>query len=210
MLGDSYNRVTVMADTPVLMVPTDLFRDGEQDELYHHAYTHLEQQAVMHFVLADMNAVAVFGIHKDLRTVLVDRYGDVRFMPVAAPVWRHLHQRSFTGTRQKLYAYFHDQHMEVFSFIQNRFRFCNTFEAQNADDALYYLLAAWKQTGLAADQDELHLAGQMPDDGELTEKARQFIKRVYNILPSGEFNRAQVTQIEGMPYDLITYYMKGR
>jgi hypothetical protein len=68
----------------------------------------------------------------------------------------------------------------------------------------------WKQLGFEADHDELHLVGDLPDDEALIDEARQFVKRVFCINPSGEFNRAPVTQIAGVPYDLMTLYVKGR
>lgn len=208
MLQADYGRVVVMVDAPVLLIPVDQFREDEQEELYRHAITSRESAVVMHYVLTDTNAVAVFGVGKDLCTVLTDRFGTVRFIPVTAPVWRHMHQRSFTGPRQKLYAYFHDGHMEMFAFKQNRFTFCNAFDVQAPDDALYYMLSVWKLLGMTAEQDELHLAGLLPDGEQLLEQARTFVKRVYHILPAGEFNRAQVTQVKGIPYDIVVYYMK--
>jgi hypothetical protein len=53
--------------------------------------------------------------------------------------------------------------------------------------------------------DELHLAGQSDD---MKERALQFVKRVFVSSPTGEFNRAPVTQIDGMPYDTMLVYLK--
>lgn len=210
MLSDEYQRVQVTVDSPVLMIPASQFDDRQQELCYYHAFTRQEQQTIMHAVLPDLHAVAVFSVWKDLCSVLADRFDDVRYMPAVASVWRHLHQRSFTGPRQKLYGYFHDHRLEAFSFVQNRFKFCNSYAVTNANDALYYLLAVWKQLGLEPGRDELHLCGDLPDGEELQAEAHRFIKRVFVINPTGEFNRAQVTQIPGIPYDLVTLYIKGR
>ena len=221
LLADDYTSVLVLVDSPVLMVPTEFFQEQDMETLFHHAFPSgqpLSQpgqdkstsHVVMHTVLPDLECVAVFSVHKDLRTVLSDRFGKVSFTPTPAPVWRHFHQRSFTGPRAKLYAYFHDRRMEVFNFSQNRFRFCNSFAANNTPDALYYLLAVWKQLSLVPEHDELYLAGELPDGEQLKTEAQRFLKRVYLINPAGEFNRAAITQIKGMPYDLMTLFVKGR
>ena len=209
MLQENYQRVTVLTDSPVLMMPADLFLDEEKGDIYRYTFTGQEMRHVTHSVLPQLNAVAVFSVLKDLRQVLTDRYDKVEFQPVAAPVWNHLHQKSFTGSRVKLYGSFHDHCMEVFSFAQNRFKFYNSYAATNPDDALYYLLAVWKQLGLEPYEDELHLSGTLPEREQLLEKVRQYVKHVFVSSPTGEFNRAQVTQIEGMPYDLMLYYLKG-
>jgi hypothetical protein len=100
--------------------------------------------------------------------------------------------------------------MEVFSYAQNRFKFCNSYAVNNPNDALYYLLAIWKQLTMDAEHDELHLVGDIVERDQLMEEAQKFVKRVFYINPSGEFNRASVTQIKGMPYDMMTLFVKGR
>ena len=62
---------------------------------------------------------------------------------------------------------------------------------------------------MAPDHDELYLVGDMPEQDVLLEETKKFVKRVFYINPSGEFNRAPVTQIEGMPYDLMVLFVKG-
>lgn len=210
ILQERYIHVLVMLDTPVLMIPLDLFREDEQSTLYQHSYSGHEQDEIANTILPDLNCAAVFSINHDIKLVLEDHFEHPCFTAAIAPVWRYLHQRSYMGVRAKLYAYFHDHRMEVFSYAQNRFKFCNSFETHDAHDALYYLLYAWKQLGLQAEQDELHIVGDITDQEWLTEEAQKYLKRVYVINPAGDFNRSAVTQIEGLPYDLMTLFIKGR
>lgn len=210
MLQTAYDRVLVMIDTPTLMTPIELFHEEEQRTLYLHSYEGHEQDEIAHTVLPDLNCVAIFSVNRDLKLVLDDHFTQPTFIAAIAPVWRYLHQRSYVGVREKLFAYFHDRHMEVFSYGQNRFKFCNTFEARDAHDALYFLLYTWKQISLQADRDEMHLVGDIYEQEWLTGELQKYIKRVYTINPSGDFNRSAVTQIEGMPYDLMTLFVKGR
>jgi len=209
LLTHSYHRVLVMVDSPVLMVPLPLFHEEEQEVLYRHAFSKVEHAIILSTILPYLNAVAVYAVAKDLRTVLADAFPHVTFVAALSPLWKHLHERSYTGQRQKLYGYFHEQRLDVMSFSQKRFKFYNSYYVTNVDDALYYLLAAWKQLGLAAEQDELFLAGHFEEKDLLTEKAKQFLKRVFYVNPAGEFNRAAITQFSDIPYDLVTLYMKG-
>jgi len=210
MLQEQYNYVITMVDSPILLTSTDQFQEEEQETTYRFTFTGQEQQSVIHYVVPDLNVVAIFSIHKDLRNVLVDRYGAaLRLQPIMVNIWNHLYKKSFTGPRQKLYGYFHDNQLDVFAFTQNRFKFSNTYTiSNNPNDGLFYLLSVWKQLAMDAGEDELHLSGMLPKREQLTEEARRFIKRVYITNPSGEFNRAQVTQIPDMPYDLMVYYLR--
>jgi hypothetical protein len=209
ILSRNYSSVLLMVDTPTAVIPLEFFNENQEELIFRHTYGSSNMATVMHYILPELNSVALFAIGKDLKTVITDHFKTVRFMPVVAPVWNHAHHRSYIGPKEKLYCYFHLHTMEVFAFRQNRFRFCNSFTVNNADDALYYLLSAWKQLAMAHEHDELHLCGEQTWGIELKEKAGQFLKRVYVINPIGEYNRAPVTQISGMPYDLMTLYVRG-
>lgn len=207
MLKDEYNKVVVLTDSPVLTIPVSLFNEEEQVKLYQHAFTQRELQLVTHAILPDLNAVAVFSVQKDLYQVLRDRFQQVNFQPLMSAVWHHMYQKSFTGQNQKLYGYFHDKKIEVFAFGQNRLKFQNVYNVSTTEDAVYFLLSAWKQLGLDAQSDELHLSGQMADKEELKTLLQKFLKRVFVSNPTGEFNRAPATLVEGMPYDMMLMYL---
>jgi hypothetical protein len=208
--GQGINSVLVLLDTPVLMVPVEQFEEAKMGELFGLTFPDRVQEKVMFNVLPDLNVVAVFGMNKDLSTVINDNFADVSVMSVMTPVWRHLHRRSFTGVHAKLYGYFHDQKLDIFAFQQNRFKFCNQFETNRVQDSLYFLLYVWNQMALNAAFDELHLMGDVPNKDALETELRKYLKKVYFINPSAEFNQAPVTQVKGMPFDLMIMFAKGR
>jgi hypothetical protein len=47
----------------------------------------------------------------------------------------------------------------------------------------------------------------MADKEELKELLQKFLKRVFVSNPTGEFNRAPATLVEGMPYDMMLMYL---
>lgn len=209
LLANGWQRAMALVDSPVLMMPVDEFNEAQKEALYRHAITGKHDEEVMSVVLPSLNAVAVYSVNKDLKLVIDDHFSDVRFTHVCAPVWNHLYRRSFTGVRMKLYAYFHDKRMDVFSFQQNRFKFTNSFDTDLVPDAVYFVLNVWKQLNFDTKRDELHLVGDLPEREELVQELRTFIQNVYIINPKAEFNRASITEISGLPYDLLTYFVKG-
>ena len=122
--------------------------------LYQHAFNSHNSDAILYRVQPELNAVAVFPINKDLKMVVEDNFKDVRFTPIMQPMWHYLHHRSFTGIHRKLYVYFHDKKLDIFGFEKNRFKFFNSFNAEHAKDALYFILYVWKQLGFNQMQDE--------------------------------------------------------
>lgn len=212
-------KALVLVDAPILLTPVELFEEQKMAEMYNHSFPRKEQEQVLYNVLPDLNAVAVFAVSKDLHTVLDDNFADLSIVAALSPVWRHLHRRSFTGARNKLYGYFHEHKLDIFSFQQNRFKFYNQFEAARAHDALYFLLYVWKQLLLSTEHDELHLVGDLfaaesssvqNEQQWLVDELRRYLQNVYVINPSAEFNRSPVTKISGMPFDLMTLFAKGR
>jgi hypothetical protein len=203
-------RVRVLIDSDVLMVPIEVFDESEKEQFHNHAFPRQEQDAVLYNVLPDLNAVAVFAMNKDLKLVLDDHFQHLALVSAMQPVWRHLHQRSFTGKRPKLYAYFHEKRLELFAFRQNRFRFCNSFMASRPKDAIYFICYVWQQLQLQSKYDELHLVGDIPTGEALSDELRQYVQNVLVINPAADFSQHPVTAIAGMPYDLQTFVVKGR
>ena len=207
----SPRRLQVLADLPSLLVPIEQFDEEDLDILFSHSFpVKLEKRRVLYNVLPDLKAVCLFAINKDLYGVINDHFEDVQLIHAVSPVWNYLHRRSFTGHRNKLYGYFHDKQLDIFSFQQNRFKFCNAFETSRANDSLYFLLYVWKQLNLQPEHDEMHLVGDIPEKDWLLDELRKYLQKAYVINPTAEFNRAPATLIKGMPFDLMTLFTKGR
>lgn len=207
LLQRGYKKVRAYLDTPLLIIPLEEFHEEDLETLYHHAFTGHENDCILHRVQPALNAVAVFAVNKDLKLVLEDHFSDVRFTPILQPVWNHLHQRSMTGVHNKLYGYFHDKRMDVFAFEKNRFKFFNSYNTNNVKDSMFYLLNVWNLLDMDQRKDELHLVGTLPEKDEFVTSIKEYIAKVSVINPTGEFNRAPITQIKGMTFDLMTLYI---
>ena len=210
LLSQESAKAQVLVDSPVLMTPVEVFEEKDMADHYHHAFPTSQQEVVLYNVLPDLNAVAVFSMNRDLKLVLDDHFPQLRIFAALSPVWRHLHQRSFTGAKNKLYGYFHDKCIDIFAFQQNRFKFCNQFDTNHVHDSLYFLLYVWKQLMFKAEDDELYIVGDIPEQEWLVSELKKYLQKPYVINPSADFNRAPATQIKGMPFDLMTLYTKGR
>ena len=81
---------------------------------------------------------------------------------------------------------------------------------KHGHDAAYFLLYVWNQLALNAEHDELHIVGDLPEAEWLVEELRKYVSKVYVINPQADFSNAPATLIQGMPYDLMTLYVKGR
>ena len=210
ILSQGFQRAQVLIDTPVMLIPLEEFDDEDSELLFRHTFTGHESDEIPNTVLPMQNAVAVYPINKDIKLVLTDHFSDIKILPLMQPVWNYMHKRSFTGVRKKLYAYFRGKQLDLFSFTQNRFTFCNSYDVMSHKDASYFILYVWKQLGLDNREDELYLSGNIPDREDLTTELKQYVQKIYAVNPTAEFNRAPITQIKGLPFDLMTLFLKGR
>ena len=208
LLQSGYKHLLAEIDTPVMLMPIDDFGTQDIETLYHHTYHRQGNEEILSSILPDLNAIAVFAINKDLKLVIDDHFKDIRIQPLMQSVWTHLYRRSYAGPRRKLYAYFHEKRMEVFSFQQNRFRFSNSYEATNEHDALYYLLYIWKLTGMDVEKDELYIVGDIPYQDWLIEKVKQHLKFCRVINQEVYFNNSQLAKRTEIPYDMKAIYLE--
>lgn len=207
LLRHDTHRAQVLVDSPMLLIPIEEYKEADIELLYMHSFPSTEGCVVMANILPDLNAVAIFAVNKDLKLVVDDHYDDVKFITMMRPVWGYLHRRSFIGNRRKLYAHFHDNVLEIFSFERNRFIFSNQFEAKHTQDAAYFILFVWQQLVLDQKKDELYLSGNIPDKEQLVKELKAYVEKVTTINPAADFNRAPMTAIKGITLDLMTLYL---
>ena len=208
LLQSGYKRLLAEMDTPVMLMPIDDFGTQDIETLYHHTYHRQGNEEILSSILPDLNAIAVFAINKDLKLVIDDHFKDIRIQPLMQSVWTHIYCHLYTGPRRKLFAYFHEKRMEVFSFQQNRFRFSNSYEVENEHDALYYLLYIWKLTGMDTEKDELCLIGDTPYLNGFIDKAKQHLKLCRLINQEVYFSNSQLAKRKELPYDMKAIYLE--
>ena len=209
LLQRGYKRVNILVDVAVMLVPIEEFQEEDMQGLYRYTFGLDDGDTVVHQVLPDLNAVAVFPINKDIKLVVDDHFTDVRITPLIRSIWTYLHRKSFIGMSKKLYGYFHDKKLELFAFSKNRFKFYNSFELDCSRDAVYFIMYVWEQLGMDKTSDELHLVGDIVDSDGLRISLSQFIRKVYINNLAADFSSAPITAISGLPYDLITLFAKG-
>lgn len=208
LLSRGYVKAGVLLDSPTLLLPVEQFQEEDLPTLYGYTFQKSDATTLIKKVLPAQNAVAVFPVNKDLKLVIEDHFQEVRYSPVCMPVWNYLHQRGLQGQNRKLFGYFHDRKLEVFSFDKQRFLFSNSYEVTNVKDAVYFLINVWQQLGLDAFKDELDIVGDVPDRAAVLEQLKRYVRKVFLLNPSAEFNRAPITRLKDFPFDLLTYFLR--
>ncbi|MBQ6652105.1 MAG: DUF3822 family protein [Prevotella sp.] len=192
-----FGTVLVMVSSPTMLVPVDEFVEDEADMLYHHVFPATDnRQQVGHSVVPMLDVVALFAIDNDVHRVVSGTFAEARFLPMAQPLWEYLSHHA----PQQFNVCFIDGVMHVFSVRNNRFRFCNSFEVNSADDAAYLSLNAWTQLGMDAEHDVFCVVGQSPGDGRFEQTIRRYVRKVYVRQLAGELGLPE--PLSAMPVDM--------
>lgn len=193
--------------TPVVLIPKEDYEDTEEydvEAVYGSILTGHKGEEKIVTEIPDLDVYALFSVNRDMKMVVSDNFHDVEVCNVMVPVWAHLYKRYYQARqKRKLFAYFHDKKVDICSYEQRRLHFANSFDAQHAHDALYYLLFVWKQLGMNQTEDEMFVVGDMPHKEWLMERLKSYLKNVHTIIPSASLNRSPLSQIDGMPFDMM-------
>ncbi len=204
--GEASGDVTVMLDTPVLLVPVDDYSEGEMAVQYKYAFPDAEGFVLRSAVLPSPKTVAVTALNKDLGVVLGDHFEHARIEPLMARTWDYLLRRDEAFGNKKLHVYFHDGKLEVCSFAHRRFVMANTFAAGTRSDALYYILGAWRHINARAETDSLVISGDVPEREALSRELQQFVRKVEFFEPSADFAAESILR-SGMPLDMMMQFV---
>lgn len=172
-----YDRVTVVVDTPTILIPTDEFSAGSAATLYGSTLVQHQSDEVQTFAIEALEVVAAFAVSKDLRFVLEENFRYVCFEPRLAATLMALSRVSYGGFQEKMFCVFRGSQFDIIAFRKHRLRFCNSFQADVTEDAVYFILGVWQQ--LAMRQTDILVISGTPSEPEtLKTKLEQFVKNV--------------------------------
>ena len=175
-----YDNVLVVVETPVMLIPQEEYDGSQAAQLYHHTNSQYRTDDVMSYAIDSLGVVATYALNKDLRFVIGETFRGVQFMPLLAPVLVECGRQSWGGFQEKLFCYFHDKRLDMCAFRKGRVRFCNSFDATLAPDAVYYILNVWQTLGMKR-TDILCIAGNITGLEQLVKDLHQFIKNIKHI-----------------------------
>ena len=175
-----YDTVTVVTDTPIMLIPQEEYDERESVLMYHFANSGYADDDVMAYPIQPLNVVATYAVGKDLRFVLGETFRGVRYMPLLAPVLTELARQSYAGFQEKVFCYFHDKRTDICAFRKGRIRFCNSFDAHLPADSVYYILNVWQTLGMKP-KDILCLAGNIAGLEAMAKELGKFVKNVKHI-----------------------------
>lgn len=173
----SYDRVSVCVDTPTQLVPIEEFSSEAAQPLFCAAMPLSAADEVATARLDQLGVVAVFAVNRDLHFVLSENFRYVQFVPRIASTLAECQEHAYGGFQEKLFCIFRGKAMDIVAFRKRRIRFCNSFTAEDTQDAVYFIMGVWQQLAMKP-TDILCISGSPAEPATLDTKLRQFVKNV--------------------------------
>lgn len=209
-LKSPFKRTNILiATTNYTSVPFELFEDDFIESIYYHNHPRAHNEIVFYNILNHSNVAMLFTIDKSTHTLLTEQFPNARIFASISPVMEHFSRKSRLGNSRKLYAYLQKKTIDIIAFDHGRLLFINSFPNRGGSDCSYFILNVWKQLNLDQERDELHLVGNIQEKEKLTDELKKFLKQVYMINPTADFNNSEFTQINDIPYDMQTLLLSN-
>ncbi len=171
-------QAAILTDSTTLLIPIDEYYAMSSKEQFLYINPEAKQDVIKRCVVPALKTVVIFSIDKDVHTVLTDNFLTTRYEPLMLRQWDKMYIQSEKHSGKTLFAYFHDEKVELCSFTRNRFAFANSFEVNAMYDAVFFIVGAWKQLNLSNDSDQLVLVGTPPERETLTGELYKFISHI--------------------------------
>ena len=189
------------------MVVDHVFVEEKKDRLY--AFCHQKDKPLKVFAqpVKALNTVLIFGIDDEVYTFLARSLANPVFVHSLSPLLMAWHKKSLTVFPKLMHAVIHESTIDVLCIEQGDLLFLNSYEFDNDNDILYYIMYICKQTGFSQLEDYLTISGSQARCWPVLSIISKYIRQIDYLQPALEGYR--VTLSDEPPLDVITFIECG-
>lgn len=189
--------------SPSVQVPLEAFQKEEAGTLYRLTFKQNTYGKIYYNILPHLEIAEIFTVEKELEEVLCQYFPHICFYHIHTMLLEKLALQTMRES-QKLYAYFHEKEVFIFSTRQQQLYYANTFPIEQTANAVYFILSVWKSLGLEAESHECILLGSPDITAEVTTHLNKYLRHLRTLQPTDIYKRAPLAQVQGLPFDLLT------
>lgn len=182
-----FKSVSILIDTTRFTpVPFELFEDEDMEKLFYYNFDEKENEIVMCNITGRSDMAVLFGMDRHAHMLLEERFPEARFFASATPLAEYFSRRAADISSRVLHAHIHEEVLSLFSYSAGgRPSLINSFRCSEMDDRIYYIIHAWKVTGMDSEKDFLNISGETSGLEHITTSAQRFIRNVELIEQGG-------------------------
>lgn len=183
------------------LVPEEFFQEKDKERLYSLVFSPSRDRC-LNVKLKDEQTELLFGIDEEVYEFCSRTVINPHFTHHMAPLLALWKKQSKSRLPRQLFVMLRQKEMEVACYEHGSLLLVNSFEFNQPDDILYYILYVWKQTGLDQQKDQLQIAGETVLRNTIVGTLRTYLQYIEpQEIPSEAYLLgAEITQV---PMDLI-------
>lgn len=179
LVNNDFSEVVLLTDGLSTRIPLNEFRSEEVQSLFRLTYGNgvPEGTVIRYEVLGALELVEVFALNPEVEDIVKAIFPAVTTHSLHGQVLLRgleAETRMPLGKR-RMHASVEGDQLMLFTFVDNRLSYCNTFAADDLQGRLYYTLYVWTHLELAQERDILVLHGS---DEEFHTEVKNFIRDI--------------------------------
>ncbi len=183
------------------LVPTSL-AENEDPHIYYDFCLEKQNESVQSNKLIRNNCYNLFGTNPEVSAFLQRTFHAPVFIHHISSLCEYFHNKSRLGNFSKMYIQIQPEFIDILCFNRDGLRFAQTYKYQYADDAVYYILNAWKQLDLDQQKDELQITGTGQNRKEISDTLKKYVLNVVPVIFPPRIYELGKDTIQA-PFDLI-------
>jgi hypothetical protein len=201
-LGYTYASVRVLyVSAHYTLVPEDVIKGKCESAFLSFNFSATTSKGLSNALRGNKLSV-IFDVPEDIYEFCARSLLNPLFVHHLSPLLTMWQKRSGLSIPKQMYVYLHRTMMDVVCYDQGTLLFSNTFTFQDSTDIIYFILYAWRQTGLDQKTDELLFYAPADLQNEILRLLSPFIYKLESIgLPSEIYLMGPGT--EQAPLDLL-------
>ena len=179
LVNNDFSEVTLLVDGLSTRIPLNEFRSEEVQSLFRLTYGNgvPEGTVIRYEVLPALELVEVYALTPEMEDIVKEVFPNVITHSLHGQVLlrgMEAEARMPLGKR-RMHASVEGEQLMLFTFVDNRLSYCNTFAADDLQGRMYYTLYVWTHLELAQERDILVLHG---NDEEFHTEIKNFIRDI--------------------------------
>ena len=202
LLLSDFERVDcVIESDKFTIIPSEIDDIDLQKKIFTETFSTFNGEIITN-KLNELNATIMMGVSKDLVNFLRRTFNNPEILHHLTPLCIYFNRKSRLGNAGKMYAYIHENRLDLLAFGKDSLKLANTFNFRDPMDANYYILACRDMLKLDPSSDEMLIAGDNTVREAITPTLREYLAYVMPVIfPSAMFKAGK--DALNAPFDLI-------
>ena len=187
LLGLKYKNCGILYVSPrCTLVPEPLFDSDHIAEYLNFNHGRDADECVLHNHIRSAKAVNVFSYPKNLTNLFRQYQPGADFYHHATPFLNRVVDKSATSGQLQVTVYCYADYMDIAAAKNGKLLLYNTFNANTAEDSVYYLTGVLNMFDLFPSSAKVFYAGDLKDASPRAEFIRKYVERLVELESIGE------------------------